>query len=270
MTTSTYNTTNTDITNGNLCINTCTKWFHSRESSTFVDKQAQEELFQAFNASINSNKCKTKLIGHQEVLFLFKETFGNKMNLLHHAVKISGMVYNNNIKFGFIQGVDIDSSTPMTPDIDTLFDTPDGAALAVPTATNLLAVKTIEDIDALTNGTMTYTPRIFIPIIPFLCQDISESIDKHHQGDCKELLLLSVITSIKKFDTTNDGNDEYLNKAKQKCKEILYWIYLASKQVSPIPSLPTTVMRSCRVWEKLSSITQTCIKPIPVQTAKTT
>ena len=174
MTTPTNNTTNTDATDSTLCIDTWTKWFHSRESSTFVDKQAQEELFQAFNASIDSNECKKKLIDHQEVLFLFKETFGNKMNLLHHVIKISGTVYNNNIDFRFIQGVDVDSSTPMTPDIDTLFDTPDGAALTVPTATNLLAVKTIDDIDTLTNVTTTYKPRTFIPITLFLCQDVSE------------------------------------------------------------------------------------------------
>ena len=47
------------------------KWFDSRDSSTFVNKQAQEELFQAFNASVNLVDCKKKLIDHQEVLFLF-------------------------------------------------------------------------------------------------------------------------------------------------------------------------------------------------------
>ena len=268
MTTPTNNTTDADATDSTLCIDTWTKWFHSRESSTFVDKQAQEELFQAFNASIDSNECKKKLIDHQEVLFLFKETFGNKMNLFHHVIEIGGTVYDNNIEFGFIQGVDCESSTPMTPDTDTLFDTPDGTALAVPTATNLLAVKTIDDINALTNGTTTYKPRTFIPITPFLCQDISESIEKH-QGDCKELLL-TVVAAIKKFDTTHDGNDEYLNKAKQKCKEILYWIYLASKQDSPIKSLPTTVTRSRRVREKLKDISQHCIEPkqtLPKETA---
>ena len=135
-------------------------WFESRESSNFVNKQAQEELFQAFNASTNTVDCKKKLLDHQEVLFLFKETFGDRLNVFHHVTQVGGTVYDKDIHFGLIQGVDIDMATVTTPSMDTLIETPEGAAVAVPTMTSLLQVSSLEDIEALTNGASTvYKPR---------------------------------------------------------------------------------------------------------------
>ena len=181
------------------------------------------------------------------------------MNVFHHVIEIGGTIYNNNVEFGFIQGVDSDLSTPMTPDTTTLLETPEGTAVAIPTVTNLLAVKSIDDINALTNGTTTtYKPRHFIPITPFLCQTVSEAIEKN-EGDCKSLLL-AVVLAIKQFDTEFDGNADYTNKAKQKCKDILYWLYLSSKADSPVKSIPTTVSKSRRIRDKLIEVTSTCIK----------
>ena len=256
MTTSTTN--NDNLTTCTDSVDSWTKWFASRDSSDFVNKQAQEELFKAFNATIDSTDCKKKLIDHQEVLFLFKETFGNQLNVFHHFIEVGGTVYDNNVEIGFIQGVDNDSSTQMTPDATILFEKPTGAAVAVPTATNILAVTSIADIEALTDGTTTYKPRSFIPVTPFLCQDINNTIVKT-QGDCKKLLL-AVVLAIKDFDTKFDGDEEYTNKARQKCKEILYWLYLSSKEESPIQAIPTTVCTSRRVRERLNNLSQHCVK----------
>ena len=233
-------------------------WLESRESSNFVNKQAQEELFQAFNSSVDENDCKTKLIDHQEVLFLFKETFGNRLNVFHHVNQIGGTVYDRDIHVGMIQGVDIDMTIMTMPDIDVLIKKPEGTAVAVPTTTNILQVATQEDIDALTNGASTvYKPRNFIPITPFLCKDVSESIEKN-QGDCKQLLL-QVVQSIKNFDTKNNANADYEDKAKQKCKDLLSWIYLASKNNDTIQATPTTSNMNRRIKKKLEEIETTCI-----------
>ena len=232
-------------------------WFKSRKSSDFVNKQAQDELFQAFNSSIDEIDCKKKVLDHQEVLFLFKETFGQRLNVFHHVNQIGGTVYDRNIHFGMIQGVDKDLSTITTPDIETLIKTPEGAALAVPTTTNILQVSTVEDVDALTNGASTvYKPRNFIPITPFLCQDISESIERN-QGDSK-LLLTDVVQAIKNFDTIHTADDDFADKAKQKCKDLLSWIYLAGKD-DTIKSIPTTVNVNRRVKKKIDEITSSCL-----------
>ena len=59
----------------------------------------------------------------------------------------------------------------------------------------------------LTNDTATYKHRKFIPIVPFLCQITSESIERSKGGSKK--LLLEVLFVIKTFDTRYDANTEY-------------------------------------------------------------
>ena len=49
------------------------KWFDSRDSSTFVNKQAQEELFQAFNASVNLVDCKKNSLTTKKYCFFLKK-----------------------------------------------------------------------------------------------------------------------------------------------------------------------------------------------------
>jgi hypothetical protein len=225
------------------------EWFNSRQSADFVNKQAQEELFRAFNATQDADECRRTLHDHQEVMFLFKETFENKMNVFHHVIELGGTVYDNQIEFGFIQGAKHDSFT--------LCEKPAGPAIAVPTATNILAITSIADIEALSDGTTTYEPRNFIPITPFLCKTVNESI-KTNKGECKELLL-AIVLAIKAFDSEFDANDEYNNKAKQKCKELLYWLYLSSKPVSPIKAIPTTVTTSRRLRENFNQIVSQCL-----------
>ena len=240
-----------------ITINNWIEWFDSRDSSTFVNKQAQEELFQAFNFSSEPNDCKKKLIDHQEVLFLFKESFEEKLSVFHHLVEIGGTVYDTEIEIGFIQGTEDERAIPMTPNTVTLLEKPDTAAVAVPTITNLLAVTSITDIENLTVSSSTYKPRNFIPITPFLCKVVSESIETT-KGNYQELLL-AVVKEIKNFDTKFTGNAEYTNKAKQKCKDLLFWIYLAGIEESPISAIPTTINTSQRVREKLNGVTTACI-----------
>ena len=119
-----------------IIIDNWIKWFESRKSAEFVNKEAQAELFAAFNASIEEEDCKKKLFDHQEVLFLFRETFGNKMNVFHHIIEIGGTIYDNTVDVGLIKGVEKDSATLMTPDTDILFEKPTGMAVVVPTVTN--------------------------------------------------------------------------------------------------------------------------------------
>ena len=145
-----------------------------------------------------------------------------------------------------IEGVEKDS-TLMIPDTDILFEKPTGVVVVVPTFTNILAVMNIEEIEALMNGTTTYKPRNFIPIAPFLCKAICELIERS-RGDSKELLLEFVL-AIKAFDSKHDTDAKYKQKSRQKCKDMLYWIYSASQDNSPIKSIPTTVNKSSCIRE---------------------
>ena len=86
MTTPTTN--NDNLTTSTSTVDSWTKWFASRDSSDFINKQAQEELFKAFNATIDSTDCKKKLIDHQEVAFLFKKLLGTNSMCFITSLKL--------------------------------------------------------------------------------------------------------------------------------------------------------------------------------------
>ena len=124
------------------------------------------------------------------------------------------------------------------PDTKVLLETPTHTAVGVPAITSILNTTDEVAVLALTNGsTTTFKARPFIPVTPFLCQFISECIcDK--DGDAMSVLL-AVLVEIKNFDTIHATDTEFLDKANQKCKELLYWLYLVAKGDMSIPSIPT-------------------------------
>ena len=149
------------------------EWFTSRESSTIIDKEKQEQLISKFDISKSTEECKQNLLLHDETIFLFKENFGDsKVNTFHHLSEVGGTVYDQLVHLGSIQGVDKEVAAIVTPNIDTLLSIESAAAVQVPTMTNLWSVSTIEDINNLVAGaTTTYRPRNFIPLVPFLLID---------------------------------------------------------------------------------------------------
>ena len=98
---------------------------------------------------------------------------------------IGGNIYIEKEEFGFIQGIEESATCIMTPDYEILTQVPEAIGVSVPTPTYLLSVSNIADVEALNIGqTMSYKPRNFIPIPPFLLETISNSISKS-EGDSK-------------------------------------------------------------------------------------
>ena len=93
----------------------------------------------------------------------------------------------------------------MSPNIDTLCKTPTGAAVPVPTITQILSTTRVEQADDLEDSqTLTFKPRHFIPIPPFLLKPIQDSISK--SNGYSRLLLVECVKSVKDFDTKH-AND---------------------------------------------------------------
>jgi hypothetical protein len=235
-------------------------WFNTRDSSSLIDRQCQNQLFSTFGAAKSKEECKHLLVTHDESTFLFVEQFGTtkKINIFHHVSEVGGTVYDQSTGVGFIQGVDTDLATTLTPDLDILCKKPHQAADRVPTVTSLCAVSSIEDIDALTVGATTvYKPRNFIPITPFLLTTCNEAI-MAFQGAPKKVLF-AIIEAIKAFDTAHQGDDEYKEKAKTMSKDILFWCYLVLCDSDSIQSTPTTVCSSVSVIRFFRNLTNNSI-----------
>ena len=86
-----------------------------------INQKAQEQLFHKFNASIQADDYKKKLLDHQETLFLLNDPFGHMMNVFHNVTKLGSTVYDTSVKIIFIQGVGKDAATVMTPYTVILF-----------------------------------------------------------------------------------------------------------------------------------------------------
>ena len=135
--------------------------------------------------------------------------------MFHHFSMVGGTVYDSDKAYGFIQGLENEMTVNVTPDIDTLCKKPDGAAVQVPTTTALLGIKTKEEFDTITVGTRsTYTPRNFIPVIPFLVGPISKAIIAS-EGSVRDVYL-EVLKAIKEFDSAHASDTAYIDKAKNK------------------------------------------------------
>jgi hypothetical protein len=214
------------------------EWFDSRESANHINKSHQAALFATFNADENEDKIINEIIQHEETAFLFKVNFGDKnVNIFHHLKKMGGTIYQQEITYGFLQGLGRSTTWTMTPDTETLCKSPLGEAIGTPTATNLNAVTTIESVaDLALSATITYKPRNFIPIPPFLLQIVQKTIAEHN-GDASYVLLNSA-KAIVAFDNEHAGDEEYQDKAKATCKDFLFWLYLVNTNSDAIASTP--------------------------------
>ena len=232
-------------------------WLNSRESAVSINQGHQERLFEIFNHSISTEKCRSELEGHGETVFLFRQSFGDRrVNLFHHMKKVGGTLYVAKEDFGFIQGVEEGATCFMTPDYDVLTRLPQDEQQAVPTAAHLLAVTSIEEVDALVPGTRSwYTPRNFVPVPPFLIDSISKSISTA-EGDSNQALV-DAVKSIKDFDTTHSNDAEYRDKAKSKCKDFLAWLFLVGK--NGVEATPTMGCNNREMIEMLKSIESTAL-----------
>ena len=238
---------------------TWSAWFSKQPSAETINKSAQESLFQAFNVSVNAADCKQAVMNHQESAFLLHDAFGNnRVAIFHHLVQQGGTVYDATTHYGMVLGIEKAMAINVTPDDTVLFEVPAGPATPIPKTTDLLGVTTEADITNLQAGsTTTYRARNFIPIVPFLLDDINSAIVQHN-GNAKEVYL-AVVRAIKNFDNVHSSDAAYSDKARQKCRDCLAWLYLVATGNGAVSKTPTTGCNNVGVITKLNAITNLCL-----------
>ena len=227
-------------------------WFNNRDSATIINKSNQERLFKTFDASVTSDDLIANMEQHEEACFLHKVNFGNKrVTIFHHLTSSGGAIYDENAKeYGFIQGIGIDNTAMMTPDMETLKKVESASDTAVPAMANLLNVKSKEEVDALTvSATVKYRARNVLPVPPFMLDSIQEVVEDKN-GEAREMLVKTA-EAIKEFDTKHASDTSYGDKAKTKCKDLLYWLYLVSADSNAIAPVNVIVCTNPKVKAKL-------------------
>ena len=90
------------------------------------------------------------MVQYQETAHLQRAIFGvRKIIIFHHIIEVGDTLYDQNEKeIWFIQGLGSSTAVIMSPDIETLRKTPTGAAVPVPTITQMFITKRVEQPDA--------------------------------------------------------------------------------------------------------------------------
>jgi hypothetical protein len=230
----------------------------NRESAKIINQSNQEKLFSTFNLTVSKSNCIEAITQHEETVFLYKVNFGtSRVNIFHHLMSVGGTIYDVTQKeYGFIQGIGKSTSLSMTPDIDILCDTPAvNVPVPIPSMTQLLAVTNQAQLQDLTqSATVTYKPRNFIPVPPFLVNAVNKAIS--NSNGQAETVLLNCIKSIKEFDTKHATDAEYVDKAKSKCKDILFWLYLVIENSPAILATPSMGCSNKMMASKISKVSK--------------
>jgi hypothetical protein len=242
-----------------------TEWFKTRKSGQDIDKSNQEALFETFNSTVSKSTCIDAVVNHDETAFLHAASFGQgNVAIFHHLIVVGRNIYDRNStkEYGFIQGLGSESAVAMTPDIETLFKNPEDIASPVPSPTSILNVSSIADVEALTDSaTVTYNPRNLVPVPQFLIDTIQNSISNSN-GNSKSMLL-DCVTKIKEFDMEHTNDDEYVDKARSKSKDILLWLYMVSKN-SRIDAIPVMGCNE-KVAKQLLEVKKKCLKTMHLE-----
>ena len=231
-------------------------WFQGRESASAINKAHQEQLFKTFDASVSETDCLLEILKHEETVYIHKVNFGSgNVALFHHLVEVGGTLYDSGSKdYGFIQGLRKLSATFLKPDFEILKKLSGGGNAPVPTMTHLLAVSSVDEVNSLvTSATVQFRPRNFIPVPPFLVKEIDEAISKSN-GDAKRVLI-KCVEIIKEFDSEHNTDADYKEKAKSKCRDLLFWLYLVLTDNNSIEAVSTIGCNNEKVIKALQKIT---------------
>ena len=217
-----------------------------------------EPLFSAFDSSLSGNDCKAAVGKHEETVFMAKLSLNGGLNLFHHFKEIGGTLYEKDKDAGFIIGISQSIATTMTPDTEKLFEKPSCAVQVVPTVTSILKVTSEEEIDDLQVSTaQKFKPRNLVPVPPFLVNPISSAISAS-KGNAKVVLLATVAT-IMDFDASHIGDDEYKDIASQKCKPLLFWLFLAIQNNTFVQPIQSEGCGSVKVVKEFEKTTMDCL-----------
>ena len=186
-----------------------------------VNRGRMKDLFTAlFNhCSITPEEALSNVKKHQDIVYLARLSLRSGLNVVHHFVQVGGTLFAPEKESGFIQGLDKETASAMTPVTETLFASPHADTYQVATREAIINCSSIDKIEALQDSTtQTFCARNFVPIPPFFLIRPIVSAIAANKGDAKKVILLDVISAIKEFNTLHGQDELYTEKAATRCR----------------------------------------------------
>lgn len=146
----------------------------------------------------------------------------------------------------------------MTPDMKVLSNVEATSPTSVPTTTHLFGASDQAQIDVLTlSDRITYHPQSLIPIPPFMIPAVHEAIVDSN-GDVYQVFL-TALRAIKDFDSIHNNDNDYIDKARSKSKDIIFWLYLVSQDHASIEAVPTMGCSNKTLAKALKTVLDSCL-----------
>lgn len=235
--------------------NSWKNWCTSRQSSTNINKKFQDQLFQNFDASVAKETVIQRVKNNDELVYLFRQS-EDSIGMFHHLQTSGGTIMASKESAGFIVGVEEGLSCFLKPNIGQLCEKSGSTTMKVPTPTSMLQVSSRSEVAALAVGsTSTFAPRNFIPVVPFMIDDISKALLEDDED--MEGLFVKIVQSIKTFDTLHSSDQEYVDKAKSKAVRVLSWLWLVIQNTVQV--VPNRALMDKDMIEKLQAIEDKCL-----------
>ncbi len=234
--------------------------FEGAALSEEINKKGQEALLQAFNHTLDQDQCRSTLLRNQETVFIARLQLNGRFALFHHFNETGGTVMDPVTTTGFIMGLGDSSSTNVvTPDLEALLKKPEARDLrSVPTPTNLLNPENLGALATLQTGSTEVKPRNFSAVPPFLVRTMHQSIIAS-KGDPLSALVAAV-TIINQFDEEHADDEDFQDKAAQKSKQFIFWLWNCVTENSPIQQIPIEPCNDAKLKATFATIQSSHIK----------
>lgn len=231
-------------------------------ASQAINQKHMKHLFASFKASVPQATAKDTILKNPEVVFMFREGFGNnRVGIIHHIQSVGGRIGSTESEiFGAVYGLGPQTTPCVQVDISQLSHGGDNTGYNVPTWTSLTGASSAADIRGLQTGSEKYKARAIIPVPPFLLESVQRIIEQRN-GDIHEMIL-TVVQTITAYDTIHSTDTDQEEKAKEACKDLVHWLVLASAQTPPVPAVTTGIITSPTLQATFQELAQRTLGPM--------
>ncbi len=205
------------------------EYYDALPASSVVNKGKMEQLLKSFDHHLSADEAKAAMARNQDFVFLARTGLNKALGLFHHLEVSGGTIIDPEEDCAFFVGLNKANAIIATPDASVLFRPPHQDAYDVAKREDIMNCTSLQDVEnlAASGGSQTIRARNFVVVPPFLVKTLGDSIAVNKENTNK--IFFDVIVAIKEFDEAHKDDADFKEKAATKCKVLLHWLYVASR-----------------------------------------
>ena len=204
------------------------EYYDALPASSVVNKGRMEQMLKSFDHSLSADEAKAAMTRNQDFVFLARTGLNKTLGLFHHLEVSGGTIIDPEEDCAFFVGLDQTNAIIASPDASVLFRAPSPEAYEVAKREDIMNCTSLQEVENLQASTsQSIRARNFIAVPPFLVKVLGDSIETNKEDTNK--IFWDVIVAIKEFDEAHKDDADFKEKASMKCKLLLHWLFVASR-----------------------------------------